>query len=58
MDTNKVLLIVGLIFLLFFIMHNVKVETSTPTTSKTTVVYRRPPLVTPHYNSYKAQYYN
>lgn len=57
MDTNKVLLIVGLIFLIFFIMHNVKVESSTPTTTKT-VVYRRPSLVAPHYNSYKSQYYN
>lgn len=60
MDTNKVLLILGLILLLFFIMRNVKVETSTPTTTKTTtVLYRRPPVsVAPHYNTYKAQYYN
>lgn len=61
MDTNKILLILGLILLLFFIMRNVKVDTSTPTTTKTTtVVYRRPTAVavTPHYNAYKAQYYN
>jgi hypothetical protein len=65
MDTNKILLILGLILLLFFIMRNVdnvmNVETSTPTTTKTTtVIYRRPPTVAvaPSYNAYKSQYYN
>ena len=65
MDTNKILLILGLILLLFFIMRNVhnvmKVDTSsTPTTTKTTtVIYKRPTVaVGPHYNPYKAQYYN
>jgi hypothetical protein len=66
MDTNKIMLILGLILLLFFIMRNVKVESTTPTTTKTTrnVVYKRPPAVAvgptvaPNYNSYKAQYYN
>ena len=61
MDTNKILLILGLILLLFFIMRNVKVNTYTPTTSKTTttIVYKKPVnTVTPHYNAYKSQYYN
>lgn len=58
MDTNNILLILGLILLLFFIMRNINVNTSTPNVSKTTVVYRRPPVVAPHYNSYKTQYYN
>jgi hypothetical protein len=64
MDTNKIVLIFGLILLLFFIMHNVKGgSSSTPTTTTTsTVVYRKPvtPVAgpNPHYNSYKAQYYN
>jgi len=59
MDTNKILLIVGLILFLFFIMSNVRVETSTQTPT-TTVVYRKPLVVdvAPHYNAYKAQYYN
>lgn len=60
MDTNKIVLIFGLILLLFFVMHNAR-GSSTPTTTatKTTVVYRKPVTVaTPHYNSYKAQYYN
>ena len=62
MDTNKILLILGLILLLFFIMRNVKVETSSPTTmtkTSTKVVYKNPiNPVTPHYNAYKSQYYN
>jgi hypothetical protein len=65
MDTNKIVLIFGLILLLFFIMHNFKGgSSSTPTTTTTTstVVYRKPvtPVAgpNPHYNSYKAQYYN
>ena len=61
MDTNKILLIVGLILFLFFIMRNVRVETSTQTpTTTTSVVYRKPLVVdvAPHYNAYKAQYYN
>jgi hypothetical protein len=64
MDTNKIVLIFGLILLLFFVMHNVRVTTSVPTTTATatkttTVVYRKPVAATsPYYNSYKAQYYN
>jgi hypothetical protein len=66
MDTNKILLIFGLILLLFFIMHNVRVQSSTPTTTATkttTVVYKKPvtvatPTLNPNYNAYKAQYYN
>lgn len=63
MDTNKILLIVGLVLLLFFIMRNVNMNISTPTTTKTTsttVLYRPPSnvVVVPHYNSYKAQFYN
>ena len=41
-------------------MHNARGGSSTPTTTTTTkVVYIKPvtPIV-PHYNSYKAQYYN
>ena len=42
-------------------MHNARGGSSTPTTT-TTVVYRKPvtPIVgpNPHYNAYKAQYYN
>lgn len=61
MDTNKIVLIFGLILLLFFVMHNARGYSTPPTTTatKTTVVYRKPVTVaTPHYNSYKAQYYN
>jgi|AACY02.3.fsa_nt_gi hypothetical protein len=67
MDTNKIILIFGLLFLLFLIMHNVRIvtTTSTPNTTatatKTTVVYKNPVNVvtpTPHYNPYKSQYYN
>lgn len=63
METNKIVLIVGLIFILFFIMRNVRIVTSSPTTTtKSTVVYRKPitPIAgpNPHYNSYKSQYYN
>ena len=64
METNKILLIAGLIFFLFFIMRHVKIGTSTPTTTTTssTTIYRKPvtPIAgpNPHYNSYKSQYYN
>jgi hypothetical protein len=63
METNKIVLIFGLILILFFIMHNVRIgSSSTPTTTTSSVVYRRPvtPVAgpNPHYNSYKAQYYN
>ena len=62
METNKIVLIVGLIFILFFIIRNIKIVTSSPTTTKSTVVYRKPvtPIAgpNPHYNSYKSQYYN
>lgn len=66
MDTDKVILIVGLVLLLFFIMRNVRYNTvytsSMPITTKSaTVIYRKPPnnvYVNPgHYNAYKAQYY-
>lgn len=62
MDTNKILLIFGLILLLFLIMRNTKVDTSTstPSTTTTKVVYRHQPVVASNgkYNAYKAQYYN
>ena len=67
MDTDKVILIVGLVLLLFFIMRNVRYNTvytsSMPITTKSaTVIYRTPQknsvYVNPgHYNAYKAQYY-
>ena len=48
MDTNKILLIFGLVLLLFFIMRNLKVKTSSSKT-KSKVVYRHPPIyVGPH----------
>ena len=63
MDSKNILLVLGLIIILFIIMHNTRyiVTTSTPSTTKsTTVIYKRPypVVVNPHYNSYKAQYYN
>ena len=65
METNKIILIAGLIFILFFIMRHVKIVSSTPTTSSTnssTTIYRKQvtPIAgpNPHYNSYKSQYYN
>ena len=67
METDKVLLVVGLVLLLFFIMrsnsYNTMYTTSTPVTKSTTVVYRTPQVnsvyVSPgHYNAYKAQFYN
>ena len=64
MDTDKVLLVLGLILLLFFIMrsnsYNTIYTTSTPVTKSTTVVYKTPQVfVSPgHYNAYKAQFYN
>jgi hypothetical protein len=64
MDTNKIMLIFGLLLLLFFVMHNVRGgSSSTPTTTTTTTVFYRRPVTpvagpNPRYNSYKAQYYN
>jgi hypothetical protein len=63
METNKIVLIAGLIFILFLIIHNAKIgSSSTITTTKSSTVYRKPvtPIAgpNPHYNSYKSQYYN
>jgi hypothetical protein len=63
METNKIVLIAGLIFILFLIIHNAKIgSSSTTTTTKSSTVYRKPvtPIAgpNPHYNSYKSQYYN
>ena len=62
METNKIVLIAGLIFILFLIIHNSKIGSSTSTTTSSTTVYRKPvtPISSPnpHYNSYKSQYYN
>ena len=65
METDKVLLIIGLVLLLFFIMRNVRYNTVyTPVTTKSATVIYRPPQVNNlfvkpgHYNPYKAQYYN
>jgi hypothetical protein len=62
METNKIVLTAGLIFILFLIIHNAKIGSSTTTTTKSTTVYRKPvtPIAgpNPHYNSYKSQYYN
>jgi hypothetical protein len=64
METDNVLLIIGLVLLLFFIMRHVRYNTVyTPVTTKSTTVIYRPPhvnsiFVSPgHYNAYKAQYY-
>ena len=63
METNKIVLIAGLIFMLFLIIHNAKIGSSTPTTT-TSAVYRKTvtpisgPNTIPHFNSYKSQYYN
>lgn len=65
MDKNKIILICGLIFILFIIIHNSKIGTNTVVT-KSTSTYRKPieiPVVNPvvvgtKYNPYKAQYYN
>ena len=57
MDTNKIVLISGLLLLLFLIVTST--PTTTATATKTTVVYKNPVnVVTPHYNPYKSQYYN
>lgn len=64
MDTDQILLIMGLVLLLFFIIrhfHYTSVYTLTPVT--TNVVYRTPQVnsifLTPgHYNAYKSQFYN
>jgi len=63
MKTNKILIIAVLILVLFFVIKKLKVEiTPTTTTTTTNVVYRRnaTPVArpNPHYNAYKAQYYN
>ena len=66
METKKILIIGGLILFLFLIIRrkpsNTNTATNTNTNTNTTVVYRRPvtPAVgpNPHYNAYKAQYYN
>ena len=64
------LMIAGGVFVLFVLLRHVRINTTTtyPTTTTTskTVVYRNPPPPppyyynpgNPHYNSYKAQYYN
>jgi hypothetical protein len=64
MNTENVLLIVGLVLLLFFIIHNVSYHTiNTPVTTKSaTVIYKTPHVnslyISPgHYNAYKAQFY-
>ena len=61
MKTNKILIIAVLILVLFFIIKKLKVEI-TPTATTTAVVYRRNAThvvrPNPHYNAYKAQYYN
>jgi hypothetical protein len=60
METNKIVLIAGLIFILFLIIHSAKIGYSS--TTKSSTVYRKPvtPIAgpNPHYNSYKSQYYN
>ena len=60
METNKIVLIAGLIFILFLIIHSSKIGSSY--TTKSSTVYRKPvtPIAgpNPHYNSYKSQYYN
>ena len=65
MDTEKVLLIFGLVLLLFFIMRNTSYNsvytTSIPVTTKTYTITPQTNrvFVSPsHYNEYKAQYYN
>lgn len=64
METKKILIIGGLILFLFLIIRRKpsNTNTATNTNTNTTVVYRRPvtPAVgpNPHYNAYKAQYYN
>jgi hypothetical protein len=58
--TKNILFVIGLIFALFLIMHSFKVVPTTTTTKTTTtkVVYKKPNVITPHYNAYKSQYYN
>ena len=41
METNKIVLTAGLIFILFLIIHNAKIGSSTTTTTKSTTVYRK-----------------
>ena len=69
METKNILLIGGLILILFLFLRNVNGGVSTPVytpmPTSTTVIYRKPATTTstvyvnpPHYNAYKAQYYN
>jgi hypothetical protein len=60
METSKLLMIGGLILFLFLFLRIVRIDIKdTPITSTTKVVYRRPVSApNPHYNAYKAQYYN
>jgi hypothetical protein len=60
--TKNILFVIGLIFALFLIMHNIPTTTTTKTTT-TKVVYKKPTSNTntasaSHYNAYKSQYYN
>jgi len=64
METNKIVLIAGLIFILFLIIHNAKIGSLAPTTttnSSTTIYKKQATSISGtkhHYNSYKSQYYN
>lgn len=58
MNSNSILLVLGMVFLLFFIIHNHTVQpTATVTTSKSINVIHKNPNLHPYYNPYKNGFY-
>lgn len=72
MNQDKIIIIVFAILILFFILRNMRMNMMYKPVAvpvSTTVIYKKPPVTTassgtvyyvnpPHYNAYKAQFYN
>ena len=58
MNSKKIILLIFSL-LIFFIVCNIKINNSIPTTTKTIIYKNQPDVIVthPHYNAYKAQYY-
>ena len=60
MDTNKILQILGCVFIVFFIVKHFRIVVPSTSTTVTSVRHFSSPSITNgvHYNTYKRQYYN